>query len=925
MKKISITLVLLWLGFLSFAQDGKINGTVIDAETGEEIIGARIIINGSDPLIGTVSDYTGSFSLSNISSQNAILECSFLSYETQKSQAIAVDAGGIHRVIFKLKQASEEIQEVLVTAKAITDTEGAMQNLQRKSGSLINGLSAQLISKMGDSDAASALKRVSGVSVSDGKYVYVRGLSDRYSKVTLNKAEIPGLDPNKNTVQMDIFPSNIIDNIVVHKTFTPNLPASFSGGYVDIVTKSFPDKFMLQFSASSGYNSKANLRSDFLLYEGGQYDFFGIDDGTRAVPEAAQNGIPALYTNNDKLDEITASFNKTMETKNIQSPLNQSYSFSVGNNVKLFKRSLGFIFSGTYSNTFNYYNDGELAEYSLVNADGGRGIMTPSTVKTERAANQEVMLSGLVGLSYQYSENGKIGLNVMRNNSGLKSGRLQEGNKIEDDIYVYGNMLGFQERSLSTAQLNGEQKLGKYTIGWQSSYTISEQSEPDLRFFNYDYNGRQFQISPNAYSAPARFFRDLSELNMDNKLNVSVHTTFLGKTTDFDFGLAYIYKDRASDSKKFNLLSQQLDFNGSIDDYLSDENIGQNADAIYGIYYQNDPLTDLYNSYKASEIVAAAYSMLDMEWSSKLRMVAGVRYEYNQTTIENNVESYHHKYVSKVKTYPTDLMPSVNFNYSLFERTNIRLALTRTLARPSFREIAPYAYYDFKEGWRVVGNPELERTLVNNIDARWEHFLKRGELVSFSLFYKNFINPIELVDDPRANNPEFHYINIDNSNLYGFEIELRKRLDFVGLNNFSLGGNYSLLKSEVKYVDNFGSEQAGISIRRPMYGQSPWVINSFLSYNNRELQLSSNLGFNMAGEKLAVVTKGDTPNIYTHPEAKLNVNISKGFGEHLSMKLSVSNILDSKISKTYNYLGRDYNYQSYSLGRTFSVGLSYKI
>ncbi|OQX97747.1 MAG: hypothetical protein B6I20_12025 [Bacteroidetes bacterium 4572_117] len=928
MKHIYLTILLLLTAqiFIS-AQDGTIRGKIFDRNTGEEIIGATIVIEGTSPLIGAVSDFDGNFSLENIPEGKLDIKCSFISYETKIVKGILLAPNDVKLIDFSLNQHTEAIKEVVASASAIRNTENSLQTIQKKSASFVNGISSQHISRLGDSDASSALKRVSGVSIGNGKYVFVRGLSDRYSKVTLNGAEIPGLDPNKNTVQMDIFPSNIIDNIIVHKTFTPELPASFAGGYVNVATKSFPTKFTLQFSTSFGYNPNANLRDDFISYKGGKLDALGIDDGTRAIPGLATGGIPFLYENNDKLDNISSSFNKIMGTSDKTSFLNHSHSFSVGNQVKLFDKPLGFIFSSSYSRNFKYYDDGTYSKYSLVNTSGNAGTMNPLIIETERNGEEEILMSFLLGASYKLSDNSKIGVTLLRNTSGLIAAKNREGNKIEDDIYMYENTLGFQERSLNSIQLNGKHIINAkkdLELEWISSYTLSKQSEPDLRFFNYDNDGASFQISPNAYPAPARFYRHMDEKNIDNKLHFTKAVKIFGNNAKIKFGGAYTYKSRNSDSRKFDILSQQLGFNGNIEDYLSDGNIGQESqDATYGFYYQNDPLTDDYNSYNASESLVAAYAMLDLPLGKKIRIVLGARYEYDYTFIENNVEPSHHKRVMAEHIYPMDILPAVNLKYSLSKSMNIRLAYSGTLARPSFREIAPYAYYDFKEGWRVVGEPDLQRTLINNTDLRWEYFMQKGQIVSVSLFHKYFNKPIELIDDPRANNPEFHYVNVENSSLYGVEVEIRKRLVFFGLENLLIGGNFTLLKSEVEVVEDYGIENRNVITRRPMYGQAPWVVNSFVTYENKDIKFSSSMAFNVTGKKLAVVTKGETPNIYSQPVPNMNFNISKGLGKRFIAKFAIKNILNNDYKKTYTYDNQKYIFQSHKLGRTYSLGISY--
>jgi len=925
-----ILVILLFLSINLFSQKGTLRGRITDVSTGETLLGASVTILNSNPLIGTISDFDGNFTLSNIPSGIYNLKCTFISYQTKTIENIEIQAGEVTVLDFQMSTSSETISEVVVTATAVRNSESAIQTVQRKSATLINGISSQQMSKLGDSDASSALKRISGVSVDGGKYIFVRGLSDRYSKISLNGAEIPGLDPNKNTVQMDLFPSNIIDNMIIYKTFSPDLPGSFSGGYVDIATKDFPEKFTLQFSTSVGYNPNANFRNDFLSYQGSTTDILGYDNGFRDIPQTAQTEVPWIYQDNNKLDEITSSFNNIMEVSEKQSFINHSHSFSVGNQIKVFGKQLGFNLALSYAHDYKMYNDGVYSKYNLVaESDGSSSNMDMTISQNDNKSEEETIIAGLINLTYKISNNHKIGINVLRNQGGLSTSRFKYGPKPSDDLYMYEHTLGYLERGFTSTQLKGKHvitNLNNTTIEWISSYTNSLLNEPDLRFFNYDKTGETYKISYNAYPSPTRFYRDLEELNFDNKLHITIPFDFSGNSSKFKFGGAYVYKDRISISRKFDILSQGVPFNGNITDYLNSSNIGQNATgSTYGVYVQNDPITDDYNSYNANELIASGYAMVDLALTENLRIVAGARYEYDKIFIENNLEKSHSKYVNSEHTYNRDILPALNITYSLTEEMNIRAAVSRTLARPSFREIAPYSYYDFKEGWRVVGNPDLQRTLIDNYDLRWETYLKPGELISVSAFYKKFYNAIELVDDPRSNNPEFHYINIEKSMLYGVEIELRKQI-FEGL---VVGGNFTYVKSEVIEPDeNYqvailtNPEYTGV---RPMYGQAPWIINSFINYENDKIGLASNVGFNMSGQKLVVVTKGGTPNVYEHPSSNLNFNISKKIGEKFSLKFAIDNILDSELRRTYTYADKEYVFQSYKSGRVFSFSFNYLI
>lgn len=925
MKSKFLLLTALLYSIQIFSQNTQICGKVIDEKNAVSLPGATILLIGQQNTIATQSDFDGNFCFNKLKSGKYQLKCTYVSFKDYVSEQLEIKDGQILNINILLQTQTKDIAEVFVTGQSQNKNETSIVLMQKKSVTLLNGISAENFSKMGDADAASALKRVTGVTIEGGKYVFVRGLSDRYSKIVLNSTEIPGLDPNRNTVQLDLFSTNIIDNIMIQKTYSADLPGAFAGGYVNISTKSFPNRFSLQINSSFSFNKQANLNNNFLTYSTGRLDWLGLDDGTRSIPQQAQNYVPFLYQNNDLLDKISASFNKIMDTKTKNSFLNQNHSISFTNQYKVFAKQLGVIFDLLYSKDFKYYNNGIYSRYQL-NEDliNEQSVMHPLVIENEEYGQEEVIYSCLLGLSLKLNNLNKISLNLINNGGALSNTRLRQGSKINDDMFIVEKTLGFQQRIFSTAQLNGfhilnTQKNSKFN--WIMSFTNSAINEPDLRFFNYDYDSTgHFSISYSAYPAPARFYRYMNEQNADLKANF----IYPNKNHTLKYGLSYTFKNRNSTTRKFDILSQGLPFNGNISDYLSDNNIGQNAQNVpYGVYYQNDSITDQFNSYNACEHLAAAYVLFEQNFGTTLFIQFGVRYEFQNTFIKNLVAQYHPKYISASKTYLYDFLPSVNINYNLTSSSNIRFGASRTLSRPAFREIAPYAYYDFKEGWRIVGNPQLERTLINNLDLRYELYLPNNQIVSVSAFYKYFINSIELVDDPRANNTELHYINIKNSNLWGLEFELRKDLAFLNMKNIFLGGNYSFIHSKVQYVEEFGGSATEV-VSRPMYGQSPWVLNLFMSYDNNKADLSSNIALNIDGKKLAVVTKGRTPDVYSMPVPVLNWNISKKIGKIL-IKASFGNILNSDYKKTYSHQNKEYIFQSYKLGRTYGLSVKYLI
>lgn len=932
MQKLIILSLILLSFFHSFAQTGKLRGKITDAETGEELIGAAVLVNGTYQ--GASADLDGNYSISGIAAGTISINCSYISYEPQNITGIVIKDGEVNILDIKLSSVSVGLAEVVVAAKAVKNTESALLTMQKKSASVIEGISSQQIARGGDNDAAGAVKRISGVSVEGGKYVYVRGLGDRYSMTTLNGAEIPSLDPERNTVQMDIFPTNAIENMVVYKSFSPNLN-SFTGGLIDIVTKDFPEKFNIAFSATFEYNDQSSFINDFLTYEGGKSDGLGYDDGTRDFPVASAD-IPLYPTNRDAIDNTTKMFNKIMEPTTASTLMNQKYSFMVGNQVKLFGKTLGFNLGLSYKKDQSYFNNGTRALYKLT--DKNAESLNVEQLYNETKGTTEALIGSLINLNYKLNNNNKVGYVLMYNHSGEKNTLLHYGQKPSDEIgmYIENRELGFQERAIIANQLKGEhylENLGKLKINWIVSYTNSKQKEPDLRFFTNSFypdavGDARYEVNPSKYKVPSRFNRNMNENNLDNKIHFELPFTVLGDQSKLKFGASYVYKNRAFTEEKLDYQTQVQYYSGSVSEYLSDGNIGQNNPAYdpvtranYGLYIQN--ATDLRNSYDGNQSVSAGYVMVDMPVTQKLRIETGLRFEKNNMTTESKKKN-----LEKGQLNDSDFLPAINLTYSLSEKMNLRLAYTRTLSRPTFREIAPFASFS-PVAPTIVGNPNLTRTLIDNFDLKWEYFVRSGEVFSFGLFYKNFTAPIEMVDNPIAVNPEISYQNVDKAMNYGFETEFRKKLDFIDpLRNISLGVNFSYIFSEVAIdpveLESIRALDPSLPDTRPLFGQAPYILNGLLGYKSDTLGLSVNLVYNVTGQRISLVTKGGTPEVYELPFPELNFNINKNLGKYIVVSFKVNNILNSSHKEVYTYKSVDYPFYEYAYGRSFGLGLAYR-
>ena len=928
MKKILTLINLLILSYGLFAQNGSIGGSIVDSKTDEPLIGANVIIVGSTT--GSVADLDGNYKIQNLKPGVYTIKCSFISYESTLKTQIIVKNGLTTSVDFRLSTQQVQLATATVTARAVRNTENAIVSMQMKSASSVNGISSREISMNGDKNAAVSLGRVSGVTVQDGKYIYVRGLGDRYSRTDLNGLMVPSMDPSKNNIQLDLFSGNIIENMMVYKTFSPELPGNFAGGYVNIQTKKFPEEYMLSFGASAGYNTQATFNSNFLTYQGGKLDFLGFDDGTRAIPEEANGYVPFRYEDDQQLDNITGSFNKIMEPTKKMAPINHDLNFSIGNNKKVFGKKVGYLFSYNYTRDYRYYENGENGHYSLSTANSP---FLQRDLQYTDSRGIDYVLWGLMGSgSIELSKNSNITINLLRNQGGSSVSRYQEGWNNYHEVFVQTQSLQYSQRSFTSGQILGEHKINSLEVKWQGSYSVSQQDQPDLRYFTNIYEvdptneDTSFVIDPAKQDVPARYWRFMKEKNIEGKLDLALPFSFNKLESKFKFGGGYLRKDRDFSERRFDINDNNDSYNGSVKDYLSDDNIGMNAPsypANYGVFVSD--ATQISNTYDAYQNIISIYAMTDMQVSKQFRAVFGARMETTDIFLQSaNPDAA----IGSLQNI--DILPAINLTFKPKGKINLRAAYTRTLARPSFRELAPYASFEFAGDYVLVGNDQLERTLIDNVDLRFEWAMKPGELISFDVFYKRFINPIERTFNPAASNDELTFQNADNADLYGLEFEIRKNLDFVNaLKNFKIGLNVAIVNSIVSIqqqeLDVIRATDPTAASTRQMYGQAPYIINTYLNYRHKKLGLDSRLVFNTSGPKLAIVVSGGTPNVYEQPRNTMDFVLKKSFGQRINLTFKAKNILNAEFKKTYTYKEEEYIYSSFTLGRTFSLGFTYKI
>ena len=511
-KQLTTLFFLIFTGF-SFAQTGILSGTVMDSEFNDVLPYANVVVKGSTK--GTTTDFDGKYVL-ELPEGTYTIQYSFVGYETKEITDVTVKANEEVIVDVSIGPANS-LEEVVLTSSSKRNTENAVLNLQKKSVMLMDGLSAQTIKKTGASNAASAVKSVPGVSIQGGKYVYVRGLGDRYTKSILNGVDIPGLDPDRNTIQMDIFPTNIIDNVIVVKSAAAEYPADFTGGVVDIITKDFPSKAEYSISAGAGYNSAMHFNDDYLTYNGSKSDFLGYDSGKRNLPINRYQPIPGTFNNSTVLTTLTRRFDSELAAKNETSGMNFDFGFTAGNQYDLGKNKIGYIASLSYKNNTTFYGDRIDGNYTKDENNSNNNNLLATRLTNGDEGINSIVLNGLAGLVFK-TDNSKFKANVLHIQNGESSAgfylqKLAQGGGNAGFENIQKDALLYTERSITNVLINGDHKLtDNLDLNWKFSPTFTKVLDKDHRITPLEQNQNgNFSISPSTSSFPIRIWRTLQE------------------------------------------------------------------------------------------------------------------------------------------------------------------------------------------------------------------------------------------------------------------------------------------------------------------------------------------------------------------------------------------------------------------------------
>jgi hypothetical protein len=924
-----ITIITLFVSALllvsvgSYSQNSKITGKVLDGSNGSVLPDAVVKIESINK--GTASDLDGKYAFENVASGELDVKASYVGYVTQKMK-VSVKNGEVVNVDFVLQPEGTLTDTVTIEATRIQNNDAALLLKQQKADNIQDGISSQQIKRTSDATSSDVLKRVVGVSIVDNKFVFVRGTNERYSSTTLNGVILPSTDPDKKAFSFDLFPSNLLDNIVISKSYTPDLVGNFSGGLVQVTTKDFPDQLSLNFTSSSSYNS-ITTGKDFLSYNASESKilFFnsGRDNGSRQLPSI----IPGqtVLSSNFNVQEVKSfsrAFSNNWEQTSSSAPVNGGFQLSLGNNFRIGKsNNFGFFGAYTYSNSFS----SKQTERKSYQGD--------DLIESEYKGSQSeysVLWGGLLNMSFRAGENNKFSFkNTYVFNSEDKTD-YQEGYNAPQtqDRKLYSTR--FVERNMLSSQLSGEHfinSLGKLRITWRASYSEADRDEPDYKTLRYQKemgtDGKYFaSLSTGEPSSlgGGRFFSMLKDINRSAEGNFEFTFTPLKKM--IVKSKAGVFYNRSSRNFGARLFAPKIvDANNFMLIYESPDSLfrAENIDTNKILFYE---LTRMSDSYTATEDLAAGFLMFDIP-IGKLRTVIGARLESNLSKLSSfdQIGEPIHRNINK-----NDVLPSLNLTYALSPKINIRAGYYQSVSRPEFREIAPFSFYDFTEQIFTIGNPELERNLIRNYDLRFELFPQAGEIISLSMFYKKFDSPIEEVFVPNSggDNRIKSYQNAKGgANNYGIELEARKNLGFIAgpLKYFSVNANISIINSK---VDLSGIGSTVTNLERRLQGQSPYTINAGLYYDNPDIGTSVNFSYNRFGKRISEVGLEGLSDIEENGRDVMDVSVIQKIFKNFEVKLSVKDILAQDYLFTQEVNGKDEMFRKFNAGTGYSLSLSFK-
>ncbi len=952
MKRVYYLIILITLSQIVFAQTGKITGKVISASSGQPLAGATLTL--MEKTRTKAADQNGIFSFAKLEAGNYSIKCSYAGYDAKIIEEIIVKDNDNTDISISLEVRASDV--VVVTApkrlKAAGATVESLLIAQKNSASVSDGITAESIKKTPDKSSSDVIKRVSGASIQDDKFAVIRGLNDRYNAAFINGAPLPSTESDRKAFAFDIFPSAILDNLVIYKTATPDKPAEFAGGIIEITTKATSAKPIGIISIGQSYNSLITGKNRLFSEMKGSKDWLGLDDGTRALPDgipADKNGFINLSPD-EKLFTAKKFAKYKWGVKNANTRPN--FNFQLAKSFNIDRKEQEFIsslFSITYNNSF-VFTSGER------NSFDGPGSYTgnptdPGYFPTQRRKavdsiyNDEIIWAALGNFSVKINNRNSISWknNLSVNTDNKLVRRFGNGDYTDDSANVMTETLKqYISDKIYNTQLAGEHQIGKYKtkLNWLAGYSKVNREMPIQLLTTVGFLSGA-GVATNG--ASGGMISTNSQENIRNiKLDITQPYTFMKNSQNFiKIGAGHQIRARDFTTRGLNFIAHGGITTGSMyepdydvyklpdDQRFLEQYLGLMSNGKAGVSVQDGSIPN--SAYDASSTNTHAYIMNDQRFFKKLRAIYGARIENFTQKLEAPQRGIGAVNINYTKL---DILPSANLVYALTPKTNLRFSYSETLNRPEFRELASFVFYEYVSGLAISGNKDLTRAKINNYDFRYEIFPGKAQVLSFSTFYKTFNNPIEFSISPFYPS-EASYYQIPKATIYGAETEFRILLSTLFgikkenalLSKFTLAGNGAYIISKVPQ----GKAKDSSELFRPLQGQSPYIVNLSLGFNDDVLGLSSTISLNRIGERLALAGSRVLPDYYEKERTVIDFQLAKTFlNNKVEFKLNLRDILAQNITvyldndKTKSYTEQDRIFSSTIVPRVFSFSASFK-
>jgi outer membrane receptor protein involved in Fe transport len=897
---------------------GRVVGRVIDAATGQGVSDVGIQVVGTR--LGTMSKVDGRFTIPSVPAGTVTLQARRIGYQAKTITGIMLGAGGTLEQNITLDASVAQLSAQVVTAAAERGSVNEALDAQRTATRIVSAVTNEQISKSPDGDAAQAAQRVSGVSVQRGGHVLVRGLGERYTTTQLNGTRVPSPEPEKRTVPLDLFPSSLLETIATSKTFTPDQQGDFSGAQLEIKTREFPATRQLTYSLTAGYSPGTTGERVLSAFTAGG-EHLANTGSRRDLPPLmrAVGNLGGIQLNQGDINLLVSSFRNAWTPSAETAAPNTSTSISLGGNDPVFGHRIGYLLSGTYSLSHDLKSD-------QVRAQASRGSTAGETVEIDRFEGETgslgVLWGGLANFSTLVGGHSRLMLNNTFSRTADNDARREIGSFENEGIRARIDRMQYVERSMRSNQLAAEHQIGTANrLDWAVTSSGVRRDEPDRTEFVYvieqDTPGgpEVLRWLGTGNAGAVRTFSELTEDNIEGRLNYQLDLNLFGRAHFVKAGGLYRETERVADTRAFAIAARGAlsnDVRELPPEQLFDGRFFGPEDSVFNIV----PLSQG-GSYDARDELTAGYLMAEVSLSDRLRLIGGARYERDLLTV--NATSTLGQPVGSDKTW-TDVLPSLALNISLTDVQNLRLSVSRTLARPEYRELVPIKSRDVLNGDDLEGNPDLQRTRIQNADLRWEWYPASGEVLSLGLFAKQFDDPIERVYRAAGASSRFvGFVNAESARNYGVEMELRKGLGFVhsALVPFSIFSNVSLMRSE---IDLGANRAAATNPERRMVGQAPYIVNVGLGYSSASGNTSATLLLNRVGERIEAAGDLPLPDVVQQARDVVDFSLRFPMMRGVSARFDAKNLLDEPYHTVQGTVTREY----WKSGRVFQMGLIWR-